>query len=513
MTSEILDFLIVGAGPGGLQVAECLRGEGLTYEIVEQGDVPGSFFTTYPRHRQLISSNKRYTGSEDPEFNLRVDWNSLLSDDLNLRFTRYSERYFPAAHDMVRYLADFASARKLNITYNRRIVSISRSAEGFAAVDDFGTTHRARRMVIATGVSLPHIPDIPGIELAEQYATVSVDPNDFINQRVLILGKANSALETADNLIETTAAIHVAGPNPLKMAWKTHFVGHIRAVNNNFLDTYQLKSQNAVIDAELVELDKDADGYRATFKFTRATVEHTYDRVIVCTGFRFDSDIFEENCRPRLAINGRFPELTGTYESSNVNGLYFAGTLTQQIDFKKSTSGFIHGFRYGARALGRVLAHRHHDKPWPQRQVGRSAQELTTAVLQRINRSSGLFQQFGVLADVLVLPPDGPARYHEEVPAPYLADGMVDEELDDAFSITLEFGPDHDTEDPFVPRLSSSVLGRDHIDTFLHPVVRHYRRGEVVATVHLPDDLENRWDRPDVHVEPLAEFFAHAVSG
>ncbi|RKT08296.1 pyridine nucleotide-disulfide oxidoreductase [Streptomyces sp. 3211.6] len=513
MTPEILDCLIVGAGPGGLQVAACLREEGLTYEIVEQGGIPGSFFTTYPRHRQLISSNKRYTGNDDPEFNLRMDWNSLLSDDPDLRFTRYSERYFPAADDMVRYLADFASARELNITYNRRVVSISRSAGVFAAVDDFGDTRRARRVVISTGVSLPNIPDIPGIELAEQYATVSVDPNDFINQRVLVLGKGNSALETADNLIETAAVIHIAGPNPVKLAWKTHFVGHVRAVNNNFLDTYQLKSQNAVIDAELVELNKDAAGYRATFKFTRATVEHTYDRVIVCTGFRFDSAIFAEDCRPRLAIDGRFPELTGTYESSNVSGLYFAGTLTQQIDFKKSTSGFIHGFRYGARALGRVLAHRHHDRPWPRRRVGRSAQELTAAVIGRINRSSGLFQQFGVLADVLVLPPDGPARYYEEVPAPYLADGMVDEERDDAFSITLEFGPDHDTVDPFVPRLSSSVLGREHIDTFLHPVVRHYRRGEVVGTVHLPDDLENRWDRPDVHVEPLAEFFAHAVSG
>ena len=84
--------------------------------ILHAGPAPGTFFRSLPRHRTLISSNKRYTGSTDPEFNLRMDWNSLLSDDPALRFTRYSERYFPPADEMVRYLADFAAlrARKLN---------------------------------------------------------------------------------------------------------------------------------------------------------------------------------------------------------------------------------------------------------------------------------------------------------------------------------------------------------------------------------------------------------------
>jgi hypothetical protein len=45
--------------------------------------------------------------------------------------------------------------------------------------------------------------------------------------------------------METAAVIHVAGPHSIRMAWRTHYVGHLRAVNNNFLDTYQLKSQNA----------------------------------------------------------------------------------------------------------------------------------------------------------------------------------------------------------------------------------------------------------------------------
>ena len=55
-----------------------------------------------------------------------MDWNSLLSDDPDLRFTRYSDRYFPAADDMVRYLADFAAACGLRIVYDARAAHVTR---------------------------------------------------------------------------------------------------------------------------------------------------------------------------------------------------------------------------------------------------------------------------------------------------------------------------------------------------------------------------------------------------
>jgi hypothetical protein len=84
--------------------------------MLDAGPAPGTFFRSLPRHRTLISNNKRYTGSTDHEPNLRKDWSSLLSDDPALRSTRYSERYFPPASEMVRYLGDFAAlrARELN---------------------------------------------------------------------------------------------------------------------------------------------------------------------------------------------------------------------------------------------------------------------------------------------------------------------------------------------------------------------------------------------------------------
>jgi thioredoxin reductase len=503
-----LDYLIIGAGPAGLQLAALLERDGRDYLVLEAGSAPGTFFATYPRHRQLISINKVWTGSEDPEFNLRADWNSLLTDNPALLFKNYSERYFPNADDLVRYLADFA--RGLRVRYDTRVTRVAHDGSVFT-VDAGDSVLAARRVVVATGVPKLYIPPIEGVELAERYDTVSVDPAGFTNQRVLIVGKGNSAFETADALVETAAVIHVAGPHSIKLAWQSHYVGHLRAVNNNFLDTYQLKSQNAVLDGTIEKIvRRDDGGFRIDFRYAR-TVESIrqidYDRIILCTGFQFDASVFGSSARPRLVINDRFPEQTPAFESVNVPGLHFAGTLTQQRDFKKSTSGFIHGFRYGVRALHRILNARYHDTPWPSTTLDATPEAITEAIIDRINRSSALWQQFAVLGDVVVVDGDT-ARYHEEVPVAYLRDGGLGRQPF-AFVTTLEYGPDHDQVDPFditVPRIAENDPAAAHDASYLHPVVRVHRGGEVVAVHHLAENLENHWNLPAVHQQPLALF-------
>ena len=72
------EYCIVGAGPGGLQGGQFMMQRGWDYVIVERNSSASSFFEKYPIHRQLISLNKRFTGRDDEEFNLRHDWNSLV---------------------------------------------------------------------------------------------------------------------------------------------------------------------------------------------------------------------------------------------------------------------------------------------------------------------------------------------------------------------------------------------------------------------------------------------------
>ena len=143
---------------------------------------------------------------------------------------------------------------------------------------------------------------------------------------------------------------------------------------------------------------------------------------------------------------------------------------------------------------------------------------MTAAVIERVNRSSALWQQFGFLADVLTVAGEE-ARYHEEVPVAYVDSiGLrtADHDYDQAFVITLEYGPDHDQVDPFditVARVAQDVVGQAHDAAYLHPVVRYHRAGRLVSTHHLAENLENRWDRPEVHVRPLQEFLRHCLLG
>lgn len=515
-----VEYLVVGGGPAGLQMGYFLQRAGRDYLIVEGGDGPGTFFERFPRHRKLISINKVHTGWDDPELRLRTDWNSLLSEEFSPLFTSYTPRYFPCADDLVRYLRDFAAEHRLKIRTNTRITRISRPGD-FLATDAEGNTYRAKRIIMATGVTRPHIPaDIEGVELAEPYTEVSVDPADFTNQKVLIIGRGNSAFETADALIETAAVIHLAGPRPLRFAWQTHFVGHLRAVNNNFLDTYQLKSQNALLDGRIVGIRREGDKFLVRVGFVRVDEvikEIAYDRVILATGFRFDASLFDPECRPRLAINDRFPAQTPAWESVDVPGLHFVGTITQERDFKKSTSGFIHGFRYGVRALHRILEQRHHGAAWPSRVLEPTPEAVTDAVIEQVNRTSALWQQFGFLGDAVLIGADGAVRYAAEMPVAYLHQAVAAGEFGEVaeyLSVTLEYGLDHDRVDPFdisIDRMSQQdTSGLDA--RYLHPVVRHFRAGELLAEHHVTENLENEWDSEAVHRAPLREFLRRQLA-
>ena len=504
------DYLVIGAGPAGLQLGYYLQKAKRSYLIVEAGPTPGTFFTRFPRHRTLISVNKIYTGYDSPEVSMRFDWNSMLSDDFEPLFQKFSSAYFPKAEDFVTYLNDFARAHELNIRYETRIQKISRG-QFFTLVAQNGDRFSTRRLIVATGVTKPYIPAVKGMDLIEQYVDVSINPADFKNQRVLIIGKGNSAFETADNLVATAAVIHVASPNSLKLAWKTHFVGHLRAVNNNFLDTYQLKTQNAVLDATIEKIERRGSKLAVQFSYSHATGEHEdilYDRVIGCTGFRFDASMFDETCQPELVINNRFPSQTSAWESTNVPELYFAGTLTQARDFKKTNSGFIHGFRYNARALAHVLDSRYHSTRWPSSEVAVSPDAVTSTIVSRVNESSALWQQFGFLGDALVVQKGArTARYFREVPVDYAREGHLSPG-DDCYVITLEFG--HIDGDPFaVQRHPDPVMAEK--STFLHPVIRKYSAGQMVSELHLLEDLFGEWKNPDVHVKPLKAYLSAAL--
>lgn len=488
------DCLIIGAGPAGLQAAYFLDRKGFDLHILERGQI-AQFFRDFPRQRNLISINKVHTGLSNPETRLRFDWNSLLNDDGHL-VTNVSRRYFPKADEYVDYLSEFGQRFSDRMTCGVAVTRISKSGDVFTVETDDGARRQARSVIVATGVTKPWQADIEGIELAENYFDYDATPARFRDKRVAVLGKGNSAFETAESLIEEAQSIHVISPNPIKLAWNSHFVGHLRAVNTNFLDTYQLKSQNAVVDGSVTRIVRDGDGYTLHIAMSAAEgheiVLH-YDHVIACTGFRFDAEILAPEIRPELRHMGKFPAMTAQWESETAPGLFFAGTIMQCRDFKKTMSGFVHGFRYNIRCLSEFVAQRLTGQAYPHRTAPLDRAALSDLLIERFSTASGIFLQPSFLGDVVVL--DGPqaGAHYTDVPM-HWADQAPEFKGRTLLRATLEFG-NFGANAMHVKR--EHTVDGDTPDPFIHPVLRLVRDGEVLAQTHLSDHLDSDWRAPE----------------
>jgi hypothetical protein len=157
-----------------------------------------------------------------------------------------------------------------------------------------------------------------------------------------------------------------------------------------------------------------------------------------------------------------------------------------------------------------MLERKHHGVEWPHRHVPADPRALADAVITRVNRTSALWQQFDFLCDLITIGTDGTACHYEELPVDYVLANYTC----DYFTVMLEYGPDHDRFDPFdisAGRIAQSDAERAAKGRYLHPVVRAYRLGELVAEHHVTENLENQWIDETVHRAPLRAFLAREL--
>ena len=505
MAEATYTYGIVGGGPAGLQLSYYLQREGADYVAFERAAAPGSFFGTFPRHRRLISLNKVHVDSDDPEIRLRWDWNTLLNDDPELHFPKFSQEYFPGADVLVEYLAAFQERYGLNVRYDTPVQRISRDGDGFVLQTPDATV-RVRALIVATGWGRPFVPAIKGIEHATGYEDMDVDPQAYAGRRVLIIGKGNSAFETGYAMLGTASMIHLASRQPLKLAWNTKHPGDVRGQYGALLDSYQFKTLHSVLDCTIDEI-RPVDGrFEVHLTYTHAqgeTAVLVYDDVLRCTGFRMDTTAFDDGVRPDLIRDDRMPALRPDWQSSNVDDLYFAGTIAQARDVKHASSPFIDGFRYNLRSFTGILRERYEDRPLPSGKAAGDAKSLAALMLDRVNWSSALWTQFEYLCDVFVRDTaTGAFRHYEDLPEDYAVERFAAEPC--YYTLQLRWGRDEYGDVFAIER--HPVPDRARESAFIHPVIRRYRGPALVAEQHLLEDLLAEWRRPDRHVDPLVAF-------
>lgn len=504
-------YLIVGAGPAGLQLSYYLHRQGGDYLTLEREAAPGNFFRSFPRHRRLISLNKVHARSTDPEIRLRWDWNSLLNDSPELQFPQFSAEYFPHADDMTHYLDEFQRLHGLHVRCGVTVDSIELTSEGFA-VHTPAAVLRPQCVIVATGWGKPYVPPIPGIENAVGYEDMPVDPRTFAGQRVLILGKGNSAFETATPLLGHADMVHLASRHPLRLAWNTKHPGDVRGQFGAFLDSYQFKTLHSVLDCTIDKICRSDGRLKAFIAYTHADGERAeleYESVLRCTGFRMDTALFDDSCRPAMIRDGRIPDLGPDWQSTVADGLYFAGTIAQARDIRHASSPFIDGFRYNLRVLAAILRERYDGVPLPCDVVPGDPERLTSLALARVNWSSALWTQFEYLCDVFVVDErTGHAMHYRDLPEDYAVSRFAD--LPHYYTVGLHWGR-RDYQDAFAISRHPQP-DRAAESAFIHPVIRRYHGTELVAEQHLLEDLLAEWNRADRHVEPLRAFFTRNLA-
>jgi thioredoxin reductase len=466
------EYCIVGAGPGGIQLAYYLQSNipARDYVVFERAVQAGSYFEKYPRHRKLISINKRFTGSYDYEFNMRHDWNSLLTrkPEPSLLFREFDKQYFPHADSMVKYLNAYTEHHALNVQYNTTVNSVMRTAYGFSVQTRTGdssqeATVSCRYVVMATGLAVSNKVNADPHGLITPYSDMSLDVDDYENKTVLVIGRGNAGLETANHIYGSTARVLLAGRSRIKLSWETHYVGNVRGVNNEILDSYMLKSMDGAsgyLDASKVDFRRGADGRINVWEMDydqNGQVDGEFicddfspvDIVLDCSGWKMDTKPFVNGLRPEMKTP-RYPLLSANFESVNEKGLFIAGTLMHGRDWKLSSGGFVHGFRYLVRALQRQFEVDHHNQKWPSVAItgGESgglnslASAINSHVFKRINSMAGPYQMFAYLADLVIFTKDTSGalvtKYLEEVPVDYITNVL--DGAEHYFSVIFEYG-------------------------------------------------------------------------
>jgi thioredoxin reductase len=445
--------VVIGSGPGGIQVSYSLTRLGVEHALLSADDAPGGMFRRWPFFQRLLSWTKPFAPvpRTDRAFE-RYDWNSLLADEPESRALMVGfmdgTSYFPSRPEMELNLATFVDRTGVRIRHGCRWTATRHEdgpGGGTFVIETSDGEYRAGVVVFAVGIAQPLLPPTPGIEHAAHYAATR-PAEAYADKRVFIIGKQNSGFEIASGLLPWARRIVLASPSPAKLSVNTRSLVGIRARYVQPFEDHVLGGGVAVLEAAIQSIERAGEGgYTVRARPVAGGDELVFevDEVIAATGFATPlGDL------PSLGITtfgqARVPVQTPYWESGSVPGLFFAGTISQgAAGLKKhgqpANSGAVHGARYNARILARHIVR--------TRSLGSLADPAPVAIREdrlvdflatELGSSPELWHQRAYLARIVTLDPSRGAYDSGFVPLAAFVDNAADDGAGDAIALTLE---------------------------------------------------------------------------
>ena len=290
---EILDVLIIGAGPIGLNCALEAEKNGLSYLIIEKGTIVNSLYN-YPLYMRFFSTADKLEIAEIP-------------------FITTSPK--PGRQDALEYYQGIARQKALKIKLYEEVLKISKNE--IFEIETSKSKYLAKNVIIATGFyDIPKLLNVPGEHLpkVKHYYT---EPYPYANQKIVVIGASNSAvdaaLETYRKGAEVTMIIKGSEISSSVKYWVKP------DIENRILEG----SIKAFFNAEMQEI-KDST---VIFKDDRGSIhEIENDFVLAMTGYLPDFD-FLKNSGILLRNENLIPKYNPETMETNIKNLYLAGVV------------------------------------------------------------------------------------------------------------------------------------------------------------------------------------------
>ena len=391
--NEMVDVVIVGAGPYGLSIAAHLSKTRVKYRIF------GAPMQTWLNHMPAgmkLKSDGFASNLYDPEsaFTLR---HYCAEEGLP-----YADVGIPVPLEtFVAYGLEFQK-RFVSQLEHDNIAAIKPSGDGFELETCKGETVQARRVVVAVGIT--HFPYLPPFlsDLPKQYASHAFQHSDmgkFEGKKVAVIGAGASAIDIAASLNRSGAGVSLIArrpaiafhtpskePRPLLQrianprsglgpGWRSRLCTdapllfhlmprefrvpvvrkHLGPAPGWFVRDQVVGRFPLHLGATLKTAAVENEQVRIDFINSKGGDEHVaVDHVIGATGFRVSMaklNFLDETIRGRMRTFEDTPILSRQFESS-VRGLYMVGIASS------NSFGPLTRFAYGAKFTAkRISAH------------------------------------------------------------------------------------------------------------------------------------------------------------
>lgn len=291
---EILDILIIGGGPIGLNCALEAQKNNLTYLIIEKGTIVNSLYN-YPLYMRFFSTAEKLEIAEIP-------------------FISTAPK--PGRQEALEYYQGIARQKNINIHLYEKVLKVTKENDVFTIETTKGK-YSAKNVIISTGFyDIPNFMNIPGENLpkVKHYYT---EPYPYAKQKIVVVGSSNSAvdaaLETYRKGAEVTMIIRHSEISKSVKYW----------VKPDIENRIAEGSIKAYFNAEITEIKentvifKDANGQ---------TNEIENDFVLAMTGYLPDFE-FLKNSGIELQGECLNPLYHPETMETNVKNLYLAGVV------------------------------------------------------------------------------------------------------------------------------------------------------------------------------------------